>query len=286
MRRNRLRERLSAGEATLGTHLLSVWPTLVELIGQSGPYDYVEFSGEYAPFTMHDLDNLGRALEVANLSGMLKIEQTQWTHQAMRALGSGIQNLLFADIRSVADAEACVKAVRAETPHPAATRGQGLLGVGMRRDVGSIRDVGNAAYVQALDEAVVAIMVEKRECVEALDAILAVPGIDMVQFGPADYAMSIGRPGDWTHKEVVAAERRTIEAALARGIAPRVELADPAQGARYIEMGVKHFCIGWDVSILHAWWRENGTAMRAMLEGAKPARARKPRGKPPAGNYR
>lgn len=268
MRRNLLREKLTAGEASLGTHLLSVWPTLVELVGQSGQFDYVEFSCEYAPFTMHDLDNLGRALEVAGLSGMIKIEQTQWTHQAMRAIGSGIQNALFADIRSVADAEACVRAVRAETP-----RSRGLLGVGMRRDVGTIRDVGNADYVQALDAAVVAIMVEKRECVEDLDAILAVPGIDMVQFGPADYAMSIGRPGEWTHKEVAAAERRTIEAALARGIAPRVELADPADAARYLDMGVRHFCIGWDVSILHAWWREQGAAMRTLLDGVRPATA-------------
>ena len=279
MRRNLLREKLTVGEASLGTHLLSVWPTLVELVGQSGQFDYVEFSCEYAPFTMHELDNLGRALEVAGLSGMIKIEQTQWTHQAMRAIGSGIQNAIFADIRSVADAEACVRAVRAETP-----RSRGLLGVGMRRDVGTIRDVGNADYVQALAAAVVAIMVEKRECVEDLDAILAVPGIDMVQFGPADYAMSIGRPGEWTHGEVAAAERRTIEAALARGIAPRVELADPADAARYLDMGVRHFCIGWDVSILHAWWREQGAAMRTLLDGVRPATAGRA-GRRKRGNY-
>jgi hypothetical protein len=46
---------------------------------------------------MHDLDNLGRALELKNLGGMIKIEQTQWTHQAMRAIGSGFQAVLFAD---------------------------------------------------------------------------------------------------------------------------------------------------------------------------------------------
>jgi 4-hydroxy-2-oxoheptanedioate aldolase len=281
MRRNQLREKLNAGQPTLGTHLLSVWPTLVELVGHSGQYDYIEFSAEYAPFSLHDLDNLGRALEVASLGGMIKIEQTQWTHQAMRAIGSGIQNVLFADIRTVEDARACVAAVRAETPRARGIVGGGLLGVGMRRDVGSIRDVGNLAYVKALDEAVVAIMVEKRQCVEDLEAILSVPGIDMVQFGPADYAMSIGKPGQWAHPDVQAAERKTIELALAKGIAPRVELGDPAQGKRYLDMGVKHFCIGWDVSILHDWWRANGAAMRAMLKGAKPPRATR-RGK---GNY-
>ena len=91
MRHNRLRALLTADEPSIGTHLLSSWPTLVELIGDTGNYDYVEFTAEYAPFHMHDLDNLGRALELKNLGGMIKIEQTQWTHQAMRAIGSGFQ---------------------------------------------------------------------------------------------------------------------------------------------------------------------------------------------------
>ena len=139
IRRNLLRERLNAGQPTVGTHILSCWPTLVELIGHSGQYDYVEFTAEYAPFDMHDLDNLGRAFEVANLGGMIKIEQTQYTHQAMRAIGSGFQSVLFADIRSVEDAKLAVDAVRAETTMAAGARGRGRLGVGMRRDVGIVR---------------------------------------------------------------------------------------------------------------------------------------------------
>src|ERR1700719_3795649 len=159
MRHNRLRALLTAGEPTLGTHLLSTWPTLVELVGQAGNYDYVEFTAEYSPFDMHDLDNLGRALELAGVGGMIKIEQTQYTHQAMRAIGAGFQSVLFADIRTVADAELCVAAVRAETPGTG-----GRLGVGMRRDVGTGREGGSPGYVAALDEVVIALMVEKREC--------------------------------------------------------------------------------------------------------------------------
>jgi 4-hydroxy-2-oxoheptanedioate aldolase len=281
MRPNRLRQRLDAGLPTLGTHILSTWPTLVELIGQAGNYDYVEFDAEYAPFTMHDLDNLGRALELAGLTGVIKVEQTMWTHQAMRAIGSGFQSILFADIRTVEDARACVAAVRAETVAP--RRGPGLLGVGLRRDVGTFREAGSAAYVQALDEAVVVFMVEKRQCVEDLDAILSVPGLDMVQFGPADYAMSIGHAGNWTHPEVKSAERLTIETAMKKGLHPRVEISEPSQAAPYLEMGVKHFCMGWDVGILHNFWRDNGATMAALLAGAKP----KPgKAKRPAGNYR
>ena len=264
MRKNRFRELLATGQPTLGTHILSAWPTLVELVGQTRQYDYVEFSAEYGPFDMHDLDNLGRAFVVADLAGMIKIEQQQWTHQAMRAIGSGFQSVLFADVRTAEDARACVRAVRPETP-----TARGLHGVGMRRNVGVVLEVGSPAYVQALEDVVLAIMVEKRECVEDLDAILSTKGIDMVQFGPADYAMSIGVAGQWTHPEVLRAERKTIETALKKGIHPRVELTDPKEAAPYLEMGVKHFCIGWDVEILHAWWQTNGRQMREFLGGER-----------------
>jgi 4-hydroxy-2-oxoheptanedioate aldolase len=219
---------------------------------------------------MHDLDNLGRALELKNLGGMIKVEQTQFTHQAMRAIGSGFHSILFADVRTVADAEACVAAVRAETPGTG-----GRLGVGMRRDVGTVIEGGSPAYVQALNDVVIAVMVEKRECVEDLDAILAVKGVDMVQFGASDYSMSLGLTGQRNHPDVKRAERKTIETALKMGLHPRVELADIKQAAPYLEMGVKHFCIGWDVRILHEWWRVNGEGMRGMLTGTKPGDAEK-----------
>ena len=263
MRHNRLRALLNANKPSIGTHLLSTWPTLVELVGQADHFDYVEFTAEYSPFTMHDLDNLGRALELKDLGGMIKVEQTQWTHQAMRAIGSGFQSILFADIRTVDDAEACVAAVRAETPGTG-----GRLGVGMRRDVGTVREGGSPAYVEALNDVVIAIMVEKRECVENLDAILSVKGIDMVQFGGSDYSMSLGLTGQRSHPEVLKAESKTIETALKMGLHPRVELADIREATPYIEMGVKHFCIGWDVKILHDWWQVNGEAMRGMLTGS------------------
>jgi 2-keto-3-deoxy-L-rhamnonate aldolase RhmA len=272
MRRNPLRERLNAGKPTVGTHILSAWPTLVELIGHSKQYDYVEFTAEYAPFTMHDLDNLGRSFELMNMSGMIKIEQTQYTHQAMRAIGAGFQSVLFADIRSVEDAKLAVDAVRAETTMAKGVRGRGRLGVGMRRDVGTVRTGGTPAYVDALNEVVIAIMVEKKSCVDDLDRILSVPGIDMVQFGASDFSMSIGKTAQFNHPDVLAAETKTIQTALKKGLHPRVELRDPSQAQRYLEMGVKHFCIGWDVRILADWWDTKGAEMRKLLR-TKPKKA-------------
>ena len=43
MRVNRLRELLRKGEPTLGTRIVCPWPGVVEIIGYTGIYDYVEF---------------------------------------------------------------------------------------------------------------------------------------------------------------------------------------------------------------------------------------------------
>ena len=168
--------------------------------------------------------------------------------------------------------KAAVNAVRAETTMAKGVRGRGLLGVGMRRDVGIVRQGGSPAYVDALNEVVIAIMVEKKSCVDNLDAILSVPGIDMVQFGASDFSMSIGKTGQYGHPDVLAAETKTIQTALKKGLHPRIELRDPSQAGRYLEMGVKHFCIGWDVRILADWWDTKGAEMRKLLR-TKPKKA-------------
>src|SRR5262245_12344238 len=261
MRRNQLRELLKAGKPTLGTHIHSSWPSIIELVGHSRMFDYVEFVGEYAPYDLFSLENLGRAVDLfPHLSAMMKIEQEPRTYLTVRAIGSGIQNVLFADPRTVADVQECVRAVRADAPHS-----RGWHGVGMRRDVRFVLEGGSPAFVQALDDAVVALMIEKKSAVENLESLLAVPGVDMVQFGPADYSMSIGLAGQFDHPRVREAERYVIETAQKLGIAPRAEISRPDEAKRYLDMGVKHFCIGTDVSILFQWFVQNGKAMRSAL---------------------
>lgn len=266
LRRNALRELLRSGQPSLGTHLHNSWPAITELVGNSGRFDYVEFVAEYAPYDLYALDNLGRTLAIyPHMSGMMKIEQQPRTYLAVRALGAGIQNLLFADVRTAADAEECVRAVRAETPGSG-----GMHGCGMRRDVGYVVDVATPAFVRALDDAVVAIMIEKREAVDNLAEILAVPGIDMVQFGPGDYSMSLGHVGQFNHPEVREAEEEVIRCALEAGLHPRAEINDASQAQRYTDLGVKHFCVGNDMVTLWNWFRTTGSDMLSVLGREQP----------------
>ncbi|OGG56600.1 MAG: hypothetical protein A3F84_02490, partial [Candidatus Handelsmanbacteria bacterium RIFCSPLOWO2_12_FULL_64_10] len=257
-----LRELLKTGDPSLGTHLQISWPSIIELVGHSRMFDYVEFVGEYAPYDLYALENMGRAIDLFDhMSGMMKIEQQPRTYLAVRAIGSGIQNLLFADVRTVEEVQECVRAVRAESPATG-----GIHGVGMRRDVGVVLEAGSPAFVQALEDAVVALMIEKDPAVKNLEALLSVKGVDMVQFGPADYSMSIGMAGQSGHPKVKETERYVIETALKMGVTPRAEISRPDQAKYYTDLGVRHFCVGTDVSILFNWFKENGAGMREILK--------------------
>ena len=259
MRENRLRALLDAGEPTLGTRIHSPWPDVVEALGHTRTFDYVEFLAEYAPYDLHDLDNLCRAAELHGLTAIVKIDQEPRTFLAQHAIGAGFQGILFADCRSADDARACIACARPETPAHGGTYGVA------RRRMAYMGHAGSVEYVDAVGRVVVALMIEKRGAVDELDDILALPGVDLVQFGAHDYAMSVGRAGEARGGEIRAVERHVIERCLAAGVPVRAELGSPADAESYRELGVRHFSIGVDIAILHDWWRENGRAVREIV---------------------
>jgi len=264
MRPNRLRQLLKEGKPTLGTHLICPWPGLVEIVGQSGAFDYIEFVGEYAPWSLEQMDDWARAADLfPSMSSMMKVEEQAKGLVATRALDSGIQNLLFTDVRSAAEVRECVRIVRAETPQAGGTHG-----AGMRRAVGYVLGGGSQEWCDAMNDVVIAVMIEKKGAMEDLEAILAVEGVDMLQFGPTDYSISVGVPGQGRGEPVQAIQKKMVEMALKAGKHPRIEIGSYEQAKPWLDMGVRHFCIGWDVGILFGWCKQQGPAMRELLAKA------------------
>ena len=261
MKRNQLRELLNEGKATLGTHIITPWPGIVEVIGHSGAFDYIEYIGEYSPFSLEQLDNFGRAIELfPRMSSMMKVEEQARGFIATRAIDAGIQNVLFTDCRSAKEVRECIRLVRSETPEAG-----GSHGCNMRRNVGYVLEHCSEAWTKAMNDVVIAIMIEKEGAVENLEGILSIEGVDMVQFGPGDYSISIGKPGQGQSPEVQKVERDMIELALKKGVAPRVEIASFEQAKPYVEIGVRHFCIGWDLITIYRWCQQQAEGMRELL---------------------
>ncbi len=120
--------------------------------------------------------------------------------------------------------------------------------------------------VKMSDEAVIGLMIEKRSAVENLEEILSVKGVDFVQFGPSDYSMSIGIPDQTSDDRVRKAELKTINTALDMNINPRVEINEPQEAKKYIELGVKDFNLNIDLFILSNWWKKKGSELNQILE--------------------
>jgi 4-hydroxy-2-oxoheptanedioate aldolase len=259
MRPNSLRRKLDANEITVCTRIFNPEPMSVEVLGQTGQFDYVEFVAEYGSFHLHDLDNVCRAAELYRLGSMIKIDQSHQAFLAQRGIGAGFQAVLFTDCRSADDVRECVRIARPDTPQD-----NGLYGAAARRNT-PMGVGGSEAYVQGIRDTVVAVMIEKKGAVDEYEEILSIPGLDMVQWGGTDYSMSTGHIGEKGHPEVEAARNRVFTMALEHGVAPRAEIGTPEQAQEYLDMGVRHFSIGADVSILGQYWKDTGSQLRGVL---------------------
>jgi 2-keto-3-deoxy-L-rhamnonate aldolase RhmA len=257
MRENRLRILMSEGKPTLGTRVQSSWPTITELVGRSEQFDYVEFLAEYAPYDLYALDNIARAIELyPSFTGMIKIERSAQAHVAVRAMAAGIQNLLFTDVRSADDAQECVRTAKPEVPGSVGTHGN---------DAGRAAIGGPIELVKRYEDSVIALMIEKKGAVENLESILRVKGVDMVQFGPSDYGMSIGLAGQRNHPAVVEAYEHTVKTAIKMGVRPRAEISTPADADYFLKLGVRDFSLSTDTAILAAFYRDQGRALRELI---------------------
>jgi 4-hydroxy-2-oxoheptanedioate aldolase len=169
--------------------------------------------------------------------------------------------LLPTDCHNVEQARDCIFSVKPDTPEDS-----GDFGVAARR-FAYMGYGGTQEYVQALRDVVVVLMIEKKGAVDQLEEILALPGLDMIQWGGADYSMSIGKAGDRRSPEIKATEKRVIETAIKMGIPPRAEINTPDDAKYYLDLGVRHFCIGTDIFILYQWFKDSGEGLRRVVEG-------------------
>jgi len=266
MPQNKLRKLLGEGKPSIGTHFSSTWANEVEIIGNSQQFDYAEFTGQYGPYTLHDLENLARACEVTGMDAMIKIDQEPRTFIASRAIQAGFTGMLFADCRTTEDVKQCVRSVKL-IPQG------GVNGVQFGRVMGygCVRGqpITLADYVNHIDEIVIAVMIETKSLADDIEEALSYPGIDMVQFGPGDFSVSMGHPGEgYKNLQITEAMERCYQVAKRRGIRIRAECT-VEEMQKWIDLGCKDFCIGSDTDTIARWAQKTGYAIKDTLNRNK-----------------
>lgn len=136
----------------------------------------------------------------------------------MRVLETGVGGIMCAMVESAAEARRIVSWAKFNNPDPEPGEVTGLRGWNAGGVDARYGTLPPAVYARHQNNEVALIcQSETREAVAELDAIMAVPGVDGVFFGPGDYAHRIDRLGEIGHPEVVAVLGQVAESCRRHG---------------------------------------------------------------------
>jgi 4-hydroxy-2-oxoheptanedioate aldolase len=234
MRPSRVLAKLRAGAVASCFKLNLADARAVEIAAMAG-FDCLWLDMEHVPNDWSVIERGIWAAKAHDADVLVRVARGSYSDY-IRPLEMDAAGIMVPHVMSLADAQAVARMTRF---HP--------LG---RRPV----DGGNAdgAYCnvdfldylkQANEQRFVIVQIEDPEPLAELDAIAALPGIDMLFFGPGDFSHGIGEPGQWEHPQLLDARRRVAEAALAHGkfagtVASPGNLDDlVALGYRFLSMG-------------------------------------------------
>jgi 4-hydroxy-2-oxoheptanedioate aldolase len=195
-----LKARWKNGEVTYAT-CIRLGPSLVaEVFAQKG-FDVVWIDQQHGFISDSELVPILQAMNGTSATSLVRVPANDDTLIG-RVLDAGAEGVIIPMVENVEDAERAVAACR-----------HGPVGV---RSIGALR----LSYLPGGPgrETICLVMVETREGVDNVDAIVRVPGVDGVFVGPNDLSLSLGLPrykgiGPGAHGEAIERIRQACDAA-------------------------------------------------------------------------
>lgn len=252
---NALRRKMENGTPVFGLLNSLPSPLVCEMLAYAG-YDFVIIDTEHQLLSAEGLQQCLRAAAAAGICAWVRVPLCEPQMMA-RALDFGAQGIVVPRVRSRAEAEAAVAAVRFPP--------QGTRGITGGRVTGFGR-LGIDDYMTRANRAVMLVlMVEDPLGLAALPDMLTLPGIDMVLEGALDLSIAMGYGSQVGHPAVQAAlrtmARHCAEAEVPYCAIPR----QPGQLAAWCDAGVRAFVLGEDRGIIFRQLRDYLAAQKAQL---------------------
>jgi 4-hydroxy-2-oxoheptanedioate aldolase len=233
-----LKPRLLAGPPAFTAWVSMRDPALGDVMLREG-FDCLTLDWQHG---FHDFDSVAAAISTAYCAGkptLVRIGVGDFG-EAARFLDWGAAGIIAPMINSVADAKALVDFLK----YPPL----GGRSWGPSRALG-LTGLSPHDYLTTANDFTLAIaMIETREALDALDDILAMPGIDGVLVGPSDLSIALlkGATVDMNHAEVDSALNHIAARAKAHG---KLAMAFCGDGNRARDVAAKgfHLCtVGTD----------------------------------------
>lgn len=239
MARSTFRERLEAGETTVGTFQLMDSPMVSEIIGLAG-LDFVILDQEHGPLTAETAVTMCMAAERGGAAPIVRVRSNA-AAEIQRALDIGAAGVEIPQIETREDAAVAVDAARFQ---PLGNRG-------LNPHVRASGYRGDGAYTATQNEEVTVIVhIEGERGVDNLDEIMAVDGIDVLFLGPYDMSQSIGLPGEIHDERVESMMEDVCERAARADATVGTYAEEPAMARRWIDVGARYVAVYEDAPTL------------------------------------
>lgn len=232
------RQRLIRGDRLLGSLISLDSPEVAEIMALAG-FDWLFLDAEHSPLTTLAMQRL---IQAAGPDMPCLVRLADDSQVAIKkALDIGAAGIIVPQVNSAAQAEAIVRNAKYAP--------QGSRGVGIARAHGY--GLGFRDYLdRANDQVAVVVQAEHIEAVNQIEAIIRVPGVDAVLIGPADLSASLGKPGQMSDPEVLAAIARVTAACQAAGCPLGIFGVNAAAVRPYIDQGFSLLVVGVDAMLL------------------------------------
>lgn len=242
MKKNTVREKLARGEHVVGTFFHSGSALVMDAIGLSG-MDYVIIDKEHSPIGVETAADMIRTAEARDLTPFVRIKEISRS-SVLKLLDLGAKGLIVPAVGGVEDVK---KLVEYGKYPPTGNRG---MAMGRGSDFG-LNTLPLPEHWQLHNQEVLIIpMCETRQCLESIEEIAAMDGVDGIFIGPCDLSIALGKPGDFDDPEVNAAFQRVADACRAAGKFCLIFAPSPELAKRFIDMGFHGCASAIDVNLV------------------------------------
>ncbi|TVY34506.1 2-dehydro-3,6-dideoxy-6-sulfogluconate aldolase [Lachnellula subtilissima] len=258
---NRLKVAMDKGTAAFGCWQMAPGSNISRTLARTG-VDFVVVDCEHGNMDDAAMHEAVPAIAACGVSPVVRIPDNQ-SYMVKRALDSGAHAILVPLLYTVEDARRLV--LSAKFP-PHGVRGFGSPFPQERFDP----SMGAAEYLQQANDSILTIVqIETKGALENVDAIAAVPGIDVLFVGPFDLGNNIGHPilDGTMHDDLKAAITKILKAANAAGKKAGIFCSNGDQGKLFADHGFHMISAATDIHILQG----GVTGALATAKGTGPA---------------
>ena len=238
-----LASELRAGKSSFLAWIGTPDPLVIETIARS-KFGTVNLDMQHGWHGTESILNGIRAVNIAGKPVVVRIPVGDFAF-ASRALDLGAEAIIAPMINTAEDARAFVDAVK----YPPV--GKRSWGPGRAMTLAGFAN-GNDYLAWARTEVLAIAMIETRQAIENLDAILDVPGIDGIFVGPSDLSLTLsdGAFVDGLSPTIHAPVAHILERTKAKGKIPCMFGANPDHARTIMAQGFQLVSIGVDTMYL------------------------------------